>query len=224
MSDEYTTLKAIERNELGTNKVRQLRETGKVPAILYGHGEGSQPLSLDYHDLEVALIHGERLLELDLNGKIENALIKEVQYDAFGNDILHIDLARVNLEEVVEVTVPIVLHGTPAGTKDGGVLQQNLNELTISCKVKNIPDEISQRVTEMELNDRLFVRELELPEGSTLATEEDLEEMVATCSIIEEEVIEEPEEGVEPLAAEPEVIGEKEDEETEAPEGEETPE
>lgn len=206
-------LKATQRDVYGSRPARKLRESGKIPAVMYGHGQETVSLTLDGHDVEVALIHGERLLEIDFEGKTENALISEVQYDAFGNDVLHVDLMRVNLDERVEVTVPIRLIGTPAGIKDGGTLQQPLMELDIEIAVRNIPEQIEHVVTEMQMEDRLYVRDLEMPEGATLVDEEQLDAMVASVTeIIEEEEVP-AEEGAE--AAEPEVIGAKPEDEGE---------
>jgi large subunit ribosomal protein L25 len=205
------TLKATNRTEYGTRAAKQLRKGGKVPGVMYGHGEDTQSVTLNQHDIELALLHGERLLEIDVEGKKQNVLIKEVQYDTFGHEILHIDLTRVNLDERVELTVVIHLVGDPAGAKEGGVLQQSEAEVQIECPVHSIPEEIKHVVTEMQLNDRLYMKDLILPEGASLLSDADT--IVATVAELAEEE-EAPAEGEE--AAEPEVIGGKpaEDEET----------
>lgn len=181
-----------------------------MPGVMYGHGEGTQAVSLEKHEVEFALQHGERLLEVDVEGQIQNALIKEVQYDTFGKEILHIDLTRVDLDERVELTVEIHLVGEPIGAKDGGVLQQVESELEIECAVRFIPDEIRHVVTDMKLNDRLYMKDLKLPEGATLLSDGTM--LVASVSELAEEAA--AAEGEE--IAEPEVIGAKpaEDEET----------
>ncbi|MBN1943942.1 MAG: 50S ribosomal protein L25 [Phycisphaerae bacterium] len=204
------TMKATQRTQSGTHAAKRLRNDGKVPGVMYGHGEGTQAIALEKHEVELALLHGERLLEIDLEGKTQNALIKEIQYDTFGQDVLHIDLARVDLDERVELTVRIHLVGEAAGVKDGGVLQQIESEVEIECPVRSIPEEIRHLVTEMKLNDRLHMKDLVLPEGAVLRGDPDL--IVASVAEIAE-VAEAPAEGEE--AAEPEVIGAKpaEDEE-----------
>lgn len=205
------TMKATKRTEHGTRAAKKLRKGGKVPGVMYGHGEETQAVALNQHDVEVALLHGERLLEIDVEGKTQNALVKEVQYDTFGHEILHIDLARVDLDERVELTVVIHLVGEPAGVKEGGSLQQSESEVQIECPVRSIPEEIKHVVTELQLNERLYMKDLELPEGATLLSEPDA--VVATVVELAEEE-EAPTEGEE--SAEPEVIGEKsaEDDET----------
>lgn len=204
------TLKASPRGETGTRAARRLREDGKVPAVIYGHGKDTVSVTLAEHEVELAVLHGERLLEIDLDGAIENVLTKDVQYDAFGNDILHVDLTRVDLNERVEVTVPVVLRGTPAGLADNGVLQQAVNEIRIECLVTAIPEDVRVSVNELNVGDALHVRDLPLPEGATLLDDPDA--LLCNVIVIAEEV-EAPEEE-EGQTAEPEVLGEKKEDET----------
>ncbi|MCY2924761.1 MAG: 50S ribosomal protein L25 [Planctomycetota bacterium] len=205
-------LKAEKRAGLGTHKTRALRAQGVTPCIIYGHGLDPVAVSVNTHDLGTALEHGERLLELEMGSEKENVLIKDVQFDPFGQKILHADLARVDLNERVTVTVPIVLTGTPAGATEGGVLQQTVAEARIECVVVAIPEDIRVRVNEMKIGDTLHMRDLKLPEGATL--QEDPEMVVASVVVIAEEVAA-PATGEE--AVEPEVLTAKVEPE-EAPE------
>jgi len=204
-------LKAQKRREAGTRKARALRKQGLIPGVIYGHGRKTQPITMSEHDVTLAVLHGERLLEIELDGKKENALIKEVQYDTFGQEVIHVDLARVRLDERVEVTVPVVLRGTSAGISENGVLHQAANEVTLDCLVSQIPEEISLQVTELNVGEARYMRDLPLPEGAKLVSNSD----TMVCSIIvlaeEEEAPPEAEE-VEGAAAEPEIIGEKPEE------------
>ena len=208
------TMKATKRSEIGTRRVRRLRKEGYIPGIIYGHGEDPVAITLGKHDIELAILHGERLLEIKMGRKTHNVLIKDVQYDAFGSEVLHVDLNLVDLDERVEITVPIVLVGTPEGVKEGGVLQQAENELQLECPVRHIPEEIKYLVTEIKLNERLYMKDLELSEGATLVS--DPEALVCSVTEIQEELAEEaPAEGEK--TDEPEVIGEKPSEEQETP-------
>ncbi|MCD4823963.1 MAG: 50S ribosomal protein L25 [Phycisphaerae bacterium] len=199
------TIKATARTEIGTNKVQRLRKEGKIPGIIYGHGSDPVAVTLAEHDLDVAIQHGERLLSLDMGGKAQNVLIKDVQYDTFGMEILHVDLTRVNLDETVEVTIEVKLVGTPEGQKDGGVLRQVANEVRLEVPVQHIPEEIKVLVTELKLDDRLNLSDLELPEGAKLL--DDPASMLCVVSALAEEVEAEETEGEE--STQPEVIGER---------------
>jgi large subunit ribosomal protein L25 len=206
-------LKATKRTESGTRKARALRKDGFLPAVLYGHGEGTLALTIHEHELELALLHGEKLLAIELDGETQNVLIKDLQYDTWGQKVLHVDLTRVSLDELVTVTVKISLIGTPAGVDAGGSLQQAIPSAEIQCRVDQIPEEIRVQVNELNIDDALHLSDLELPEGSELLSDP----ATLVCSVVtiaeEEEAVEEPEEGEE--SAEPEVIGAKPEEETE---------
>ena len=91
--------------------------------------------------------------------------MKEVQYDHLGIEVIHVDFARVSLDEKVEVTVPLELKGTPKGEAEGGVLSQIMNELEVECLVTDIPDVIRVNVSEMKLDDVLHIKDLKLPAG-----------------------------------------------------------
>ena len=203
-------LKAKSRRERGTRKARAMRTEGYIPAIIYGHGQTAEAVTLNQHEMELAVHHGERLLEIDVDGKKENVLIKDVQWDTFGQDILHVDLSRVDLDELVTVTVSIDLKGVPAGAADGGVLQQSASEVKIECAVRAIPEMIRVMVNDMKIGDSLYMRDLALPEGAALG--EDGGSPVCSVSLVAEEV-EEPVEAE--TSDEPEVIGGKKEQDEE---------
>lgn len=204
-------LKAERREKLGTRSARKLRAQGKVPGIIYGHGEEPVAFVVDGHDLALAMQHGERVVEMELDGTRENYLIKEAQHDTFGTSVLHVDFARVSLDETVTVTVAIVLRGTPAGEVEGGILVPGLSELEVECLVTKIPEEIRVRVNDLKVGDALHVRDLPAMEGVVFLDDPDA--IIASCRLVEEEEEVAPAaEGEE--AAQPEVIGKgKRDEE-----------
>lgn len=197
--------KATKRELLGTTDSKRLRKKGQTPCVIYGHGQENIHVVLDGHDLDHAIRHNEHLLQVDLGDAQETVFIKDYQYDTFGHVLLHADLTRVNLNEKVEVTVEVVLRGTPAGLRDGGVLLQSTAEVALRCVVTNIPDEIRPMVNDMMIGDVLTAGDLELPEGAELLTDAG----VPICSVT---IVEEKEE-VEDFDAEttPEVIGAKPD-------------
>jgi large subunit ribosomal protein L25 len=201
-------LTATKRSETGTRKVRALRSKGLIPGIIYGHGRKPLPVTLSEHDVEVALLHGERVLEIKVGNRTQNVLVKDVQWDTFGQEVLHVDLTWVDLDERVEVKVPLVLRGTPAGADEGGVLSQNLDEVALECMVRALPDDIRVPVTDMQVGARLFLRDVKLPEGTRLIGDPDT--LVCSVTVLAEEEVPE---AAEAPAAEPEIIGEKPEEE-----------
>jgi large subunit ribosomal protein L25 len=201
-----TVLKAITRVKTGTHSARRFRKQNKIPAIVYGHGEPPVAVALDQRDVKLVVKKAERLLELDIEGKKENVLVKEVQYDAFQQDVIHLDLARVSLDERVTVTVPILLRGTPVGAADGGVITQTVQQAEIECLVTAIPDDVRISVAEMKLGDVMHMKDLPLPAGAKLVGDPEI--IVCSCTLVMEEVVA-PAEVVVEGEAEPEVIGGK---------------
>ena len=200
---EQMVLKANRRTSIGTKHARRERAAGRLLAIIYGHGEEPEPISLDAHDALLEMQHGARVLSLDLEGKQGQFLVKDVQYDHLGTHPIHVDLMRVDLSEKVQVKVGIELRGTPAGIAEGGVLDHATTEVEVECLVTEIPDTITVSVKHLGTGDTLLAKDLELPPGVALLT--DPEERIATVRVLAEEVPPEEEPGEEP--EQPEVIG-----------------
>jgi large subunit ribosomal protein L25 len=200
-------LKIEPRSELGSRAMKRLRDKGLVPGVIYGHKEAVVPVTLPKKEVVGHLSHGTHLFEVGLDGKKETVLVKEVQYDHLGLEVMHVDFARVSLDEEVDVTVPLELKGEPKGEKDGGVLQQIVSELELRCKVTDIPDVIRHDVSEMALNDVVHISDLKLPANVKALQDADL--VVAKVEEVKEEVAAP---AVEAEAGEPEVIGKKPEE------------
>jgi large subunit ribosomal protein L25 len=208
MATQTAQVSARQRCELGSRANKRLRDSGFIPGVIYGHKEAVIPVTLSKKELTGYLNHGAHLFDVALDGKSEKVLVKEVQYDHLGMEVIHVDFARVSLDEKVELTVPLELKGTPKGEADGGVLQQMVNELEIECLVTDIPDAIRHNVSDMEKDSVLHLKDLKLPPGVRALQDEDL--IVAT---VREIVEQESTEVVAAAAAEPEVIGRKPGEE-----------
>lgn len=209
-------LTAKQREELGSRANKRLRDAGFVPGVIYGHKEAVIPITLPKKEVVTHLDTGAQLFDLSLDGKSEKVLVKEVQYDHLGMEVLHIDFARVSLDERVEVTVPLELKGTPKGEEEDAVLQQIISSLEIECLVTEIPDKIVHNVSEMEKDSVLHISELKLPPGVRCLQDGEL--IVATVKEIQEVVV--APEVTEAGPAEPEVIGRKAEEEEAPAEGE----
>jgi large subunit ribosomal protein L25 len=162
---EVTTIKGTPRGQQGTRACRALRAEGRLPGVMYGHGEPTESVLFDQHDVEVALAHGARTLQVELKGSVKPYLIKEVQYDHLYNTPIHLDLARVDLTERVRVRVGIELRGVPKGVSEGGVLEQIMGGIEVECLVTDIPDTLHPFVSHLQLGQTLLVKDLTLPPG-----------------------------------------------------------
>ncbi|MFZ1934979.1 MAG: 50S ribosomal protein L25 [Thermoguttaceae bacterium] len=202
------------RNTQGKHRNRRLRQSGKIPGVLYGHGLECVPLSVAADVLTAAIRHGSRLVSL--TGAVnESAFIRDLQWDTWGTHIIHVDFTRISEHEIVEVRVPVELRGESPGVRAGGVVVQHIHEVEIACPASVIPEKLAVNINQLMLEQSILLGSIELPEGAKILAD-DLEVAVVEC-IIPKEV---PEEGAagEAASGEPEVIGAKETEGEEAEE------
>lgn len=213
------TISAQTRDEIGKGAARTARRGGRVPGVLYGHGEESVALSVDAGELQ-RLVHtisvDNTIVDLDVGGAPYKVLIRELQKHPFREEFLHIDFFHVAMDEKIHVEIPIVLSGTPTGVKNkGGVLDHQLREIEVFCLPGNIPEKVELDVSELDIGDSIHVRDVDLPDVEILT---DLDRSVV--AVLAPTVIEvDEEEPVEDELLEPEVIGrgKEEDEEEEEP-------
>lgn len=162
MSKDTPTLAASTRERTGSRYARRLRAAGQLPAVLYGHG--MDPISIAINETEIIrhLTEGAHVFELDIEGRKETCLVKDLQFGWLGDNVVHIDMTKVDLDEIVTVNVKLVFKGTPKGASlVGAILNQDLSELEVNCKVRDIPEEVIVQMDEME--ESFNVGELELP-------------------------------------------------------------
>jgi len=198
-------LNVEKRDQTGSLRMKRMRQGGNIPAMLYGHGEDGVMLKVSEKELNKVINLGSYIV--DLKGAAnESALIKEVQWDAFGMKVLHLDLTRVDANEAVEVTLPIELKGDPIGTRQGGTLNFHQHEITILCPANVLPDKLELKIAELAVEQSITAGEVPLPEGASVA--EDPNTPIVSCSIVTEKADSE-----EAGAGEPEVIGKKDEEE-----------
>ena len=211
MSDDFVLqrISASKREKLGSIESRRIRRAGRIPAVVYGHELEPAHISVDDHDLRDLIKNRERVFEIDVDGKVEETILRDLQWDTFGTYILHVDLMRINASERVTVEVPVTLRGTSPGALDGGVLEQPLHTLELDCLAHSIPDSIPVRINSLEIGDAIHVSNIDVPRGAKIHNE--AEQVVV--HVLPPQGVPEPgaEEGEGPDA--PEVIGESESEE-----------
>jgi large subunit ribosomal protein L25 len=172
------TLQAEARESNGKRHAKRLRAGGKVPAVLYGHGQKTMSLAISAEQISAAIRHGARVVKLKGIAN-DSALIRELQYDTFGLEILHVDLARVSEHERVRVEVPLEVRGQAAGLKEGGVIEHLIHTVEIECPVSAIPEKVVINVTALKLDDSMTVSQATLPEGAKIVSGAD--EIAVQC-------------------------------------------
>jgi large subunit ribosomal protein L25 len=195
------------RDTQGKHRNRRLRQSGKIPGILYGHGLECVPLSVAADVLTAAIRHGSRLVSL--TGAVnESAFIRDLQWDTWGTHILHVDFTRISEHEIVEVKVTVELRGESPGVREGGVVVQHIHEVEIACPASAIPEKLAVNINHLMLEQSILLGSIALPEGAKVLSG-DPDDVVVEC-IVPKEM---PEEGAaEAVPGEPEVIGAKEKE------------
>jgi large subunit ribosomal protein L25 len=210
------TLKARMRDERGSTASKRMRRGGELPANIAGLGKDPRAVAVSEHAFEKLYRAGAQLITIETPEETLEALIREVQLNAFGDKVLHIDFEEIQRGVTLQVEVPLEFFGEPAGVADGGIFQTVLDKLNVSCMPRDIPDSIEIDVRELEAGSNVTVGDVVLPEGVTL---DDMEpdEVIAMVSMPASEEEEEAEEGEETAEAgsEPEVIGKDKQEETE---------
>lgn len=205
---EKFVVKAHVREGRGTNDARRLRREGKIPVTVYGGGGDSISATAAIGDL-AAIIRSETgantLFTLDIDGVEEARVIfQERQIDPVRGRLMHADLRRLAKGEKIEVTVPLVLVGNPAGVRnDGGLLEQQMRELRVLCTPSNIPESIEVDVEDLEASASISVAEVKVDDEIEIL--EAPEQMIAAVVFVKEEEEEtEVEEGLEPT-----IVGEE---------------
>ena len=213
-------IQAEPRTEFGKGAARRIRRSGAVPAVIYGHGENPTHVTLPGHDLMLALKSANALLSVEMDGKSQLALPKQVQRDPIKGFIEHADLLLVRRGEKVTVNVPIHLVGE---AEPDVLVVTETTELPVEAEATHIPGAIEVSIEGLEVGSQILASDLKLPEGVTLRVEDDhlivnataqptAEQIEAEMAEAEAEAGVEREEHVEAEEVEPEAA--------EAPEGE----
>jgi large subunit ribosomal protein L25 len=204
------------RQDQGKNATRKVRAAGKIPGVVYGHGEAPVAVAIPARDFQLAIRKhkgANAIVNLAVDGGEYTALIREVQYDPVSHAILHLDFHHISLTETVEVSVVVHLNGVPTGVKDGGgVLELITREIEIRCLPTQIPAYIEVDVVALNIGDSIHVRDLNVPDV-TIVTDPDTTVVTVVPPTVMEEKPAEGEAAAAGTAAEPEVIakGKKEE-------------
>jgi large subunit ribosomal protein L25 len=194
MAGERVKITVRERETRGSAETRRLRKQGLIPGVLYGRGE-PKAFTVAERELRSALT-GEGGLHAILDVTIEGAnashasVVKDYQQDVVRGGITHIDLHEVRLDQPIQTVVALHLVGEAAGSREGGVLSQSLNELNIEALPLEIPPAIELDVSALHIGDNLRISDIEVPEGVTLLDDPEM----TVASVTQPTQVEEPEE------------------------------
>ena len=166
-------LVAERRTSTGKKHTKQLRNEGRVPANLYGFNKDGLSLSVSAEDMGKVVALGSKVVDVDVDGAVDKAVIQELQWDTFSTTIQHVDLMRVDPDGITTVDVPLAFTGEPPALKTGGQMRFPLKRITITCADYRVPRQVEVRIGSMQMGDSLTVADLPIPEGMKAETPAD---------------------------------------------------
>ena len=194
---------AQERSDYGRKASRTFRKEGLLPANIYGLGKENLTVTVNTKEFTRIFMAGHRIFTLEVGDGKEQSVVKEVQYDNLGSEVIHVDFTRIDITQKITLDVGVELIGTVAS----GMLQFPMKEVKVESLPAGFPASISINVIELKIGDVIRIEDLEVPDGCVFVDDPDalVLQVVAPIEEVEEEAVEEV--GEEAEGAEPEVIG-----------------
>lgn len=202
---EIPVLEVNGREKIGTRYAKREREAGLIPCVIYGHKQGPVHVTVNGKALTELLHHEVHLIDVKLDGKSEHVLIKAVQWDTFGREIIHVDLERVDMSETIEVEVELQLIGEPVALREAGtVLDHPTTMVKVRCRADAIPSHLEHSIADLTGGVPVTVADIQPPAGVEIVMPSDQ----LICQISGVKVAASVEEAIEDSGgdAEPEVI------------------
>lgn len=211
MTSNTQTITVETREKTGTRYAQRLRRDGRLPAVIYGKGSTPSHVSIEETSILSALHSGAHVLSISIDGKTEDkCLVKDLQFGWLGDNLIHVDLTRVDMNEIVTVNIPVMLTGTAKiASAAGAVMEVIRREIEVTCKVVDIPSDFIYDITDMK--EAVTIGDLEIPDNVTPVLE--LEKHICHVSMVHQEEAEGEETEVAGDSAQPEVITKAKEEE-----------
>ncbi|EEG76615.1 50S ribosomal protein L25/general stress protein Ctc [Dethiobacter alkaliphilus] len=204
---ERVQVQAVPREKVTKSQLKELRNSGMVPGIVYGQKDDAVAIAVDSKDI-ISILQSaagtNSLVDLAVEGNKETVIIKELVEDIFIQDrFTHVDFLRISLKDKLEVQVPVIFTGDAVGVKEGGTLQPLLREVSLKCLPTEIPESIELDISNLSVGETLTVGDLTVPASAELLNEADEAVVSVAAPRMAEEAAEEGEEGAEATEAAP---------------------
>jgi large subunit ribosomal protein L25 len=185
-----TVLQAKERKEFRRSALKEIREEGNIPAVVYGRKVESKPIYVSSSDLMKTIRNVGRngVISLDVDGSKHDVVVTNFQESAIKREVIHVDFLAVDQSSKINVTVRLALVGEAAGVKDGGVLQQPVHEISITSTPSEIPQQIEVDVSNLQVGETVTIADI-LYQGSFTINHEDDEVIASILPPMQEEEI-----------------------------------
>jgi large subunit ribosomal protein L25 len=201
---ETLVLETETRKERGSHQTARLRKAGKVPAVIYGHKQETQVVSLSHDQINLMIRAGTPVVDIKTSNGVEKAQIMELQWDHLGKEVLHVDFKRVSADERIQTDVTIEIRGTALGVAEGGLVSQSLHSMRVECLAISVPKSIRVNIGELQVGSAIHVKDIKLPEN--VKPLDDPEAIIVQVTKPQAEVEPAAEAAAAAAAAEPEVI------------------
>lgn len=165
---DIPTITADRRDTVGTKAMRALRADGRIPGVMYGRKQDNVNLTLDAITIHKIVDEASLVVELDIAGEKTHVLLRGIERDHLGDQIQHVDFLRIDLADKVRVSVPLTFVGTAKGATRGGLLQIQKGLIPTNCPANAIPKGIEIEVTNLDIGDSLYFKDVPLPDGAEL--------------------------------------------------------
>lgn len=177
-------LNAKKRDGIGKNKVDKLRVEKEIPGVIYARGKDTNTLTLDSKEFDKIYLNAgmSNIIDINIEGDVKPALIKEVQKHPFKNQYLHVDFMEVDMDTAMRVVIPVVLANRDSIRVQPSILLQIIDEVEIECLPANLPSEAIVNVQDMQIGETLLVKDLDIYNDAKVEIITDAEEPVATLS------------------------------------------
>ena len=200
---------ATARDKSGKGSARQSRREGMIPGVVYGPEIDPMPLSVNEREFRTAMKHasGGSIINLEVGGKSNKVLIRELQRDPVTSRVIHIDFHAISMNKPIHVRIPIHFTGTARGVKtDGGIMQVTMREVEVSCLPTDIPDFVEIKVDDLGIGDAVHIRDISIPNAKIMAEGQRTLVVISAPTVVKSETVaaegEEAAEGAEAAAAE----------------------
>jgi len=172
------TLKAETRKRTGSGVLKQMRREGQLPSVVYGKGSENLNIKVSTKALTDMLAQSSStsiLIDLEIDGgEPQTAFLQDTQRNSLSGDLVHADFLAVTKGMKISATIPVELHGEPVGVKAGGILEQLIRDLEISCSPKDLPERVEASIEHLKVGDSLTIGDLDIPEGVEVALASDV--------------------------------------------------
>ncbi len=191
MAVETYKLEIHKRNAMSKGELKHMRKEGKIPGIYYSHGsQTSSPFYIEKSEIHNFSKSGARLLQISVGGKLKTVFFKSVQHHPVTDEIIHLDLYGVKMDEKIQITVPLNTTGEPEGVKtEGGQLTQPLQAVEVLCLPSNIPEFLELEISQLQMNDSIHVRDIQLPDDVEMVTSPEAVVAIVSHGVREEDTV-----------------------------------